>query len=152
MSFQEQERVLFDLLFDDQIRQRFCDDNDAVLCSYDLSDEEKQDFRVIRCDALQLDAKMRRDILLSHLCRSFPVSFGILSSMDEGFGVLKTLIDPVTMRTPPLQRAVVFGQRLREALTVFSFDVATQAPLIIAIVEAELGMTLKSCFSSSLRS
>ena len=44
MSFEEQERALFDLLFDNVIRQQFCKDPVAALIDYDLDEAEIADF------------------------------------------------------------------------------------------------------------
>jgi hypothetical protein len=140
MSFEEQERVMFDLLFDSDLRDNFCDDAMNALADYELDEAEHRDFAEIRPDALQLDAKMRRDILLSHICRAFPISFAILSSLANGKSLLKKLVDTQTMRSPSLERQTVFGSRLRDELTAYSFDTSTEQPLIIAILEAELAM------------
>lgn len=140
MSYQEQERVLFDLLFDSTVRENFCKDSVAALYQYDLSEEERNDFVVIRPDALELDANIRADLLLSHFCRSFPVSFSIVSSLEGGLDVLKKLIDVETMRTETIDRATLFGRRLGESLNSFSFNSPDEQTKVSAILEAELGM------------
>jgi hypothetical protein len=144
MSFQEQERALFDLLFDSSVRENFCQDSLAALYQYDLNEEERNDFVVIRPDALELDAKIRADLLLSHFCRAFPVSFSIVSSFENGLDVLKRLIDVETMRTVTIDRATLFGRRLGESLNTFSFDAVDEQVKVSAILEAELGMVWTS--------
>jgi hypothetical protein len=140
MSFEEQERVLFDLLFDSGLREEFCENAENALHAYELTEEERADFAVVRPDALLLDAKMRRNILLTHICRAYPVSFAIVSSLDGGKTILKKLIDTQIMRTPSLERATAFGSRLREELAKTSFNNVNEQNLVIAIVEAELAM------------
>jgi hypothetical protein len=140
MSFEEQERALFDLLFDSELRDKFCENVDNALESYELTKEEQADFSTIRPDALLLDAKMRRNILLGHICRAFPVSFAIISSLNDGKSLLKKLVDIQIMRTPSLERATAFGSRLRDELTQTSFDSTNEQTLVVAIVEAELAM------------
>ena len=142
MSFEEQERALFDLLFDNVIRQQFCKDPVAALIDYDLDETEIADFDEIRPDALVLDAKMRRNILLTHICRAFPISFAIVSSLNDGRSLLKSLVDTQTMCANSLERPTVFGRRLRDELAKFTFDAHTDQALIIAILEAELAMAL----------
>lgn len=144
MSFQEQERALFDLLFDSTVRHNFCKDSVAALHQYDLNEDERNDFIVVRSDALALDAKIRADLLLSHFCRSFPVSFSIVSSFEDGFDVLKKLIDVETMRTETIDRTTFFGRRLGESLKLFSFDSPDEQTKVSAILEAELGMAWTS--------
>ncbi len=140
MSFQEQERVIFDLLFDRALRERFCKESVAALSEYQLEEDELNDFVVLRPDVLELDADIRIDILLSHFCRAFPVSFSILSSFEGGFYALKNLIDVETMRTEIVDRPTLFGRRLGESLNALIFDSADEQAKVSAILEAELGM------------
>ncbi len=144
MSFQEQERALFDLLFDSSVRENFCKDSTTALHQYELNEAERNDFNTIRPDALELDAKIRADLLLSHFCRSFPVSFSILSSVDGGLDVLKRLVDVLTMRTASIERATLFGRRIGESLNVLSFSTPDEQTRVSAILEAELGMAWTS--------
>jgi hypothetical protein len=144
MSFQEQERALFDLLFDSTVRNNFCKNSTAALNQYDLNQDELNDFTVIRPDALELDAKIRADLLLSHLCRSFPVSFSLVSSFENGLDVLKALIDVETMRTATIERATFYGRRIGDSLNSFSFSTPDEQAKISAILEAELGMAWTS--------
>lgn len=140
MSFQEQERALFDLLFDSNVRENFCADSVAALNQYELNENERNDFKTIRPDALELDAKIRIDLLLSHFCRSFPVSFSLLSSVDGGFDVLTRTIDVLTMRTATIERTTLFGRRIGESLNTLSFSNPEELTKVSAILEAELGM------------
>lgn len=140
MSFAEQERALFDLLFDRSLRENFCKDKTDALAAYGLNEAERMDFAVIRSDALGMDAKMRRNILLGHICRAYPLSFAIVSSLANGRALLKKLVDTITMRTPSLERPTLFGTRLRDELAAYAFDIPAEQPLIIAILEAELAM------------
>jgi len=140
MSFAEQERALFDLLFDQPLRERFRKLSGAALVDYALTDDERADFSGIRADALALDAYLRADFLLSHLCRAFPLSFSLASSLPGGFDLLRGLIDTRTMRSPPDERTPAFGVRLRELLAAKPFSSAQEQAAVIAIVEVELGM------------
>ena len=142
MSFEAQERALFDLLFEDALREKFCSHSLQALAAYDLNDEELKDFAEIRPDALVLDAKMRRNFLLAHLCRAFPVSFAILTSFSSGKSLLQKLVDSTTMRANSIERPGLFATRMREALIDFSFDSSKEQALIPAILEAELAMAI----------
>ncbi len=144
MSFEEQERALFDLLFDRTLRESFCKDSIAALSQYKLDEDERNDFIEIRPDALELDASIRTDLLLSHFCRAFPISFSIVSSFNGGLDILKELVDTQTMRTSPVERSTIYGGRLREVLTTFSFDTPDEQAKVSAILEAELGMVWTS--------
>ena len=144
MSFEEQERALFDLLFDRKLRRRFCEKSVVALSGYRLDDSERKDFSQIRTDALELDAWMRADLVLSHLCRSFPLGFSIASSLDQGMEMLRDLVDTGMMRTPPLERTPAFGARLRERLAAAKFPTAAEQAAALAVAEAELGMAWTS--------
>ena len=142
MSFQEQERAMFDLLFDQRLRGHFCRDAEQALESYELSTDELADFAAIRPDALEIDAKMRRGFLLTHICRAYPLSFSIVCSLDGGRDILKSLVDSQTVRANSLERPGLYGTRLRETLSNLSFDRANEQTMTLAIVEAELSMSL----------
>ena len=144
MSFEQQERVMFDLLFDSELRDQFCVDQTKALSDYDLDEIEHNDFKTIRPDALQLDAAMRADLMLLHLCKSFPISFSITSSLTNGINELKQLIDTTTMRSLPIERATVFGNRLREEYASFSFASVQEQEKASSILEVELGMAWTS--------
>ncbi len=144
MSFQEQERALFDLLFDQSLRKNFCQDPTNALSIYALNDSELNDFREIRSDAIELDASMRRYLILTQICRQFPVTFSLVSSLQNGINLLKGLINLQTMRCHPAERATEFASQLREQLPSCKFDSEREQIMITAILEAELGMALTS--------
>jgi hypothetical protein len=144
MSFEQQEQVLFDLLFDQDLRDQFCVDRVKALGKYDLDDAEQNDFKTIRPEALQLDAAMRADLVLSQLCKAFPISFSITSSLANGLDTLKQLIDTTTMRSKPVERASLFGNRLREQYPRFTFASDKELAIATAILEVELGMVWTS--------
>ncbi len=140
MSFEEQERALFDLLFDRTLRKRFCEVSIAALGEYELSQAERDDLAVIGAEAIELDATMRAHFILSQICRSFPLTFSIVSSLADGLETLKGLIDTQTMRTPPVERALRFGTRLSACLTERAFASAKEKHAVMALAELELSM------------
>ena len=138
MSLQAQEQALLDLLFDDRLRARFAAEGPAALAGRDLEPGELEDFAAVRADALELDAGMRRSMVLSELAVSYPLSFAVASCIDDGVELLRELVDARTLRTPAIERAVVFGRRLRELLD----DGIDEPPrgALRTILETELGM------------
>ncbi len=140
MSFAEQERALFDLLFDRELRASFCRLQESALAAYSLSESERADFNTVRPDALQLDAFMRSELILTHLSKSYPLSFSLQSSLADGIDSLRQLIDRQTMRHSPVARAAAFGARLRESIAVRRFENEQQKSQFMAILEAEFGM------------
>ncbi len=141
MSLAVQEQVLFDLLFNQQVREQFIKNQESTLDNYSLTDDERNDFLSIKAEALALDAKMRAGLLLSHISRSFPVSFSLLSSLPDGLALLRKGINTEFMHTPPIERVTAFGNYCRQSLANISYTDQHELSLIIAIVEAELGMT-----------
>ena len=144
MSFAEQERALFDLLFDTPLREKFIKNPTSALTDYRLSKEELADFLVINPHALALDAKVRVDLILGQWCRNFPLTFSVLSSLNDGLLLLRSLVDSHTMRHAPIARVVVFAQRLRQALIAKPSVPLDELSLIVAILDAELGMATTS--------
>lgn len=140
MSFEQQEQVLFNLLFDKTLRDQFCQDQSTALKDYDLEETELNDFKTIRSEALQLDAAMRADLILSHICKSFPISFSITSSFPKGLEILNQLIDTETMSSKPIERATVFGNRLGQSFPELAFSSEQERTIAKAILEVELGM------------
>lgn len=139
MSLADQERVLFELLFDDAFRARFAAEGTASLVESGLDAAERADFEALRKDALEIDARMRRSMVLSQLCVAYPLTFAIAVTQVDGPALLHALVDVRTMRTPAIERAVVFGRRLREALAEADEDDPVGAGHR-AILETELGM------------
>jgi len=144
MSFREQERALFDLLFDQSLRENFCKDSTTAFSEYELDDDELNDFKEIRPGALELDASMRGYLILTHICRQFPVTFSLVSSLQNGIDLLQGLINLQTMRCHPTKRATVFASQLREQLPACKIDSDKELAMITAILEAELGMAWTS--------
>ncbi len=144
MSFIEQERALFDLLFDVPLREKFIKNPKNALTDYRLSKEELADFLIINPHALALDAKVRVDLILGQWCRNFPLTFSVLSSLNDGLLLLRSLVDSHTMRHTPIERVVVFATRLRQALIAKPSLPLDELSLIVAILDAELGMATTS--------
>ncbi|NOQ36978.1 MAG: hypothetical protein GQ569_13995 [Methylococcaceae bacterium] len=140
MSFAEQERALFDLIFDHPLREQFCDIGLNALISYQLSDEEREDFSTIRPEALALDAQIRINLILSRFCRELPLSFGMVSSLKNGKAMLQALVDTQTMTSSAEERVPIFATRLREKLVSYPFPSIPEHQLAMAITEAELSM------------
>ena len=144
MSFREQERALFDLLFDQSLRENFCKNSIIAFSGYELNDHELNDFKEIRPDAIKLDASMRTYLILTQICRQFPVTFSLVSSLQNGIDLLQKLINLRTMRCHPTERATVFASQLREQLLICKSDSDKELAMITAILEAELGMAWTS--------
>lgn len=142
MSLAEQERALFDLLFDASLRARFSTGSVAALSDYDLTDAERADFAGVRASALQVDARLRADFVLAHLCRVFPLSCSLATSLPAGTALLRNLVDTTLMRTAPVRRPVTFGTSLRARLAAEAFPSPAEQAAVIAVVEAELGMAI----------
>lgn len=144
MSMVVQEKVLFELLFDRALRERFVLEGVSALSGRNLSDDELRDFAAIRPGALTLDATMRAGFILSQFCRSYPLSFSLVSSLTQGIELLRQLVDVQTMRAAPLQRLVTFGSRLKGQVQEKSFVSARERALVISILDAEIGMAWTS--------
>lgn len=140
MSFLEQERALFALLFDRTLRDDFQKNSTLAFSKYNLSEHELNDFKQIRPDAIALDASMRTYLILTQICRQFPVTFSLVSSLQDGIKILQALINLQTMRCHPIQRATVFISQLPEQLATCKIDSNRERAFITAILEAELGM------------
>lgn len=144
MSLSAQEQVLFDLLFDRSLRERFVQNGVSALAGRGLDNDECRDFSAIRPEALVLDAAMRAGFILSQFCRSYPLSFSLASSLPQGLDQLRQLVDVKTMRSAPLERLITFGVRLKEQLLAQAFATERERARGISIVDAEIGMAWTS--------
>ena len=148
MSFQEQERALFDLLFDADLRNRFCVDGSAALAGYRLSQEEQHDFSTILPNGLQIDAQQRRDHILQQYSLQLPAAFALLVALPGGRGLLERLVNTNTMRAPADERCSRFAQQLRETLqsqrSAVIFESPQQQTVIGALVDAECTLAWSS--------
>lgn len=140
MSLAEQERAMFDLLFDAGLRQRFGEDRTAALQAYMLSPAEIQDFEAVRQEALAFDASLRSAILLAAIAKSLPLTFCGLSSFEGGVDRLRAVLDAVLVREAPIERPVQFAERLRAQLPQWPFADLHERTLMKAILDAEWGM------------
>lgn len=141
MSHAAQEQALLDLLFDRAFRAAFRADREQALAAYDMSPEERADFSTVRLEALEMDAAARVNFILAQYCRSFPLSFALVSSLPEGVARLRALVDAALLRTPPGERVAGFGLRLRDGLRADGAGGRPQS-MWLAVVEAELGMAV----------
>lgn len=148
MSFIEQERALLDLLFESAFRQEFIRDRERALDAYTLTPEERTDFSYVRLDALALDADMRRELILQHMCRALPVTFSIASSLTGGLDHARTLVDASFIRTAASERAPHLGRGLRAWFTTAPFSTPLEQSAAVALCDAELSMAVTA---SSLR-
>lgn len=148
MSLAEQERALFDLLFDQPLRQRFTSESSAALTCYQLTPDELADFNSIRADGLALDATLRAEQILLHFCRQLPVSFSLVSAINGGPSLLQQLINPKIMRSHPDQRVSQFGAELHTELAKSEFSPELRsAPLLelaTTVIDVELAMVWTS--------
>jgi len=137
MSFEAQENLLLELLFNQTLRKRFLEDSNKFLNDYSLSNEEKEDFYCIRPDALLMDASMRSNIVLRQLCKALPISFSIYSSLPDGLTTLVQLISPDLMKQKLEYRPVIFAERLIETLNASWIPGKAVMEKIIQVINTE---------------
>ncbi len=140
MSFAEQERALFDLLFDRPLREHFLADSTAALGKYELDAQELADFRSIRPAALAIDARMRVYMVLSQLCRELPLSFALATSLPGAGERLRSMVDLELMQVPVAARAQVFAARISDWIADSTLDTPGETAMLQALVGAERSM------------
>lgn len=144
MSFKEQERVLFDLLFDDVFRQNFSKNSALALTNYNLTDQEKSDFHGMRLDALAMDVDMRKRLILAQISNLLPLSFSVVSSLQGGLRLLQGLITVGLMKVAPHKRLNAFSAVLItevEALSVSEyFHSSQERKAVLAVLATEAGL------------
>ncbi len=144
MSLEEAERALIDVLFDDKKRAAFVQGRAQALESYQLSDEEREDFLALDERGLELDARLRQDLMLARLCRAFPLMFSITSSLPSGLAMLRERVGASYVRSSRAKRTARYGKWVREALRNAAFVTPRERTLSLAIVDVEVALALAS--------
>lgn len=144
MSLVEAERALIDLLFDEGLRNAFAREGVAALSGYALSDDERADFAGVNVRGLMLDARMRRDLMLARLARTFPVSFAVSSALSGGMALLARLLGPSYVRASRATRTAQFGESLRDALGTLSFPDERTRAFAMPFVAVEVALAWSS--------
>src|SRR3954451_17742762 len=137
MSFAEQERALFDLLFDEGLRALFLKQPEQALASYELSDDERADFASVDAFGLETDAHLRRELIMHRLCRALPLSFSIVSSRADGLARVRKLVTRDHVRATAATRTARFGDLLRSFVLSDTFASERERSMCAAIVEVE---------------
>lgn len=140
MSLQEQERALFDLLFDRELRARFGTEPNAVLSGYELDRAERADLAGVSHAALNTDAKMRVYMLLAQLCRELPLSFALASGLAGAGDAFRDLVDRELLDVPVALRAAEYGRRLMDWAGIELQGHGELQAQIIALMGAETAM------------
>ena len=135
-NFANQERLLFDLVFNDQGTSVVCDTTTKLFANYQLSTQEQADFSSINQEALALDVRVQVDLILSQWCRSLPLTFSLVSSLSNGLALLKQLVDSQTMLQAPNDRIVYFATRLRQQLIAQPQIDLQRLSLLVAVLDA----------------
>lgn len=112
MSLKAQENVLFELLFDDDFREEYSQNAASALSLYGLTSDEVNDFLPLRLDALELEADVRKRMILSQICSQAPLSIAMLSSFENGLDIAKKIIKPFIVRAIVSERCSLFLQQL----------------------------------------
>ena len=123
MSFCEQQRVLFKLLFDQELQQAFIADKKKALAGFDLTAQEQQDFMTVRTDALLMDASMRRQLILSQFAKLMPLSFSLISSIENGIALLNEAINVQVMSEAAEKRVLTYAAQIKQAIAHHSIAV-----------------------------
>jgi hypothetical protein len=144
MSLEEAERALVDLLFDGSLRRAFLADRSEVLAYYMLGDDERKELLELNGEALEFDARMRQDLMLARLCRSFPLTFSITSSLPAGVQLLRDQLGSEYVRAARSMRSAGFGRALRDALRKATFPTPRERTLSLAIVDVEVALAMAS--------
>jgi hypothetical protein len=86
---------------------------------------------------LELDAELRRELMLQRQCRSFPLAFSVSSALENGLQVLRSLIDLEHVQAPAHLRSARFGDALRTSWQDLAFASERERMLCGAILDAE---------------
>lgn len=144
MSLAEQERAMFDLLFDAPLRHAYLADPQEMLARYDLTEQEQSDFSSMRPDALEIEGNMRTYMVMLQLCRELPLTCVIASALPGGTDQLKSFVDAGLMRINVRERPAHFGVKVRDWLAQQGEIPEAWLTMLVAILGAELANAMTS--------
>lgn len=117
MSAATQHAFLFRLLYDEPLRARFFADRAGVAEQEGLTPSEQAAFSTLDRTGLELDALMRRDVLMRTLCRPYPLTAAAMGSLPEGAQRLSTYLSSATAASDASARTHGFGEHLAQVLS-----------------------------------
>jgi len=137
MTLAYQEQLMFELLFDDELRAEFCQSPKQCMAMFDLSESQQQDFLAIRLDALEQEAAARKNMIASQLSKDMPLSVALLSSFEYGFDLVLSALQPYVLKENRYQRVCLLIKQILARLDELSFLNALDQHLLTAVLQVE---------------
>ena len=115
-TLRRQQDFLLQLLFDQELRENFFSDRQSVINEYDLDDEDVALFADLDRFGLEVDARLRRDYVLSALCRPYPLTAAAVGCTRPGRAALCQFLASPKLRADLQTRTAAFGDHLQRLL------------------------------------
>lgn len=140
MSTATQHAFLVRLLFDEELREAFFDDPEATASREGLAPDDLDALKTIDRTGLELDAAMRRDYLMSALCRPYPLTAAALGSLPGGPRRLAAFLTSPRLLADPSTRSEAFGEHLSRLLSFGTLMPPVWDGLIESVLAFERGL------------
>lgn len=140
MSTHAQHDFLLRLLFDEELRQRFFNDQAGVASEEGLSLAELATFGTLDLTGLKLDAAARRDVLMRTLCRPYPLTAAALGSLPGGAKRLGAFLSASTVTSEASARTQAFGEHLGAILSAGTTMPPAWDAFVGSLLEFEQGL------------
>lgn len=139
-ELKEQEAFLLRLAFEQELRERFLADREATLVDEGLSETSRALFAHVDAFGLVVDAELRRDYLMSALCRPYPLTATALGAAPGGPKALSAFLASPSLRGSLAARTAAFGNHLRRLLELSVLGLPREAAqLLLAFLDVERG-------------
>ena len=129
---EEQQDFLMRLLFDEELRERFARDAKRTLAEEEVLEAARPALCDVDAHGIEVDASMRREYLMSALCRQFPMSATALGTLDNGPRRLSAFLASKVVLGPMAPRTHAFGEHLERLLQTGAAEFGHEATVVLA--------------------
>lgn len=140
MSTATQHAFLVRLLFDEELRDAFFAEPEATASREGVPPDDLEALKTIDRTGFDLDAAMRRDYLMSALCRAYPLSAAALGSLPGGPRRLAAFLTSPRLLADPSTRSEAFGEHLARLLSFGTLMPPVWDGLVESILAFERGL------------
>jgi hypothetical protein len=132
-TLRRQYDLLIQLMLDGELRERFYsdDERDQVVDELNLDDDDVAVLGNVDRFGLEIDARVRRDYILSALCRAYPLAAAGIGGSDAGRAAIVAFLSSNRIRDTLGERTAAFGDHLARLLSLGAVGLSRQATVLL---------------------
>jgi hypothetical protein len=132
-TLRRQYDLMIQLMLDGELRERFYADDarDEVIRELGLDDDDVAVLGGIDRFGLEVDARVRRDYILSALCRAFPLTAAGIGASAQGKNAIVAFLSSHRIRDTLGERTAAFGDHLGRLLSLGAVGLSRQGTVLL---------------------